>query len=75
MSSLILVLFGLAILASLVTVLVFTIRRFREDPRQPSRPRTAEERARDSRSALIWVAVAVLLVGGLSLAYLLTQSA
>ncbi|WP_010534696.1 hypothetical protein [Brachybacterium squillarum] len=75
MSSLILVLFGLAILASLVTVLVFTIRRFREDARQPSRPRTAEERARDSRSALIWVAVAVLLVGGLSLAYLLTQSA
>ena len=57
---------------SLVVIVPRTVRRLREDS---SRPRSEAERARDSRTELVWLLVAVLVVGGLVLAYWLTRGA
>lgn len=71
MREIVLVLFAVTVLASLVVVVVQTVRR-RADPdrsRGPERPRTAAQKAQDRRTEMAWFIVLLVVIVGLLLAY------
>lgn len=72
MGTVILIVFAIAIVTTLVVMIPRSVRALRADA---ARPRSERERERDSRSAVIWLLVVVIVVGALCLAYLLTRSA
>lgn len=68
--------FGVVILGALVVSIIRVVQRMRSDAAAPARPRTPAERQHDSRTAMIWglvlVVILVLLLGAYALLHLPT---
>lgn len=73
MNTLLLVLFGLALITVLIVSIVRTVGRLRADRGTPAPERTPQQREHDSRTAVIWGVVLVVIIGGLCLAYMLSR--
>jgi ABC-type Fe3+ transport system permease subunit len=65
--------FGIVILGALVAAIVRMFQRLRSDRAAPAGPRTPEQKARDGRTAVIWVAALAVLIVVLLAAYALTR--
>lgn len=76
MRELILVLFALAVVASLIVLIAQMLRR-RADPTRradPERPRTAAQKAQDRRTEMAWLLVLLVVIVGLLIAYQLLHA-
>lgn len=75
MDSIILILFGLTIVSALVITLITVVRsgRWGRGSGSDQATRTAEEKARDKQTAVIWGCLAAAVPAVLALAYTLTR--